>query len=281
MTAVQIGKLALYVAGAGIHPSRTLPVMFDVGTDNVKLRNDPLYMGLQQPRLKGCVFLLWLMRGNFRLGRLHRSSPRDEYYRLMGEFLEAVRERWPHVVVQFEDFSSDVAHPILHKYRHHQVCFNDDIQGTGAVALAGVLTALRAQGRNAKDLCEQRIVSVGSGSAGLGIISVLNDAMEREGMSTTEAAARFWMLDRGGLLVANGPDMTYGQRRFARSDESERMSLLDVVRKVKPTVLVGASGNPGLFTEEILRELASAVERPIVFPVRCIVIHLVAVRSCP
>jgi malic enzyme len=235
----------LYVAGAGIHPCRTLPVMIDVGTDNVKLRNDPLYLGLQQPRLKG-----------------------DEYFRLIGEFLDAVRERWPNALVQFEDFSTDIAHPMLHKYRHRFLCFNDDIQGTGAVTLAGVLAALRAQGRPASDICEQRIVCVGSGSAGLGVSFALSHAMQREGLAPHEAAQKFWMLDKDGLLVSGRAGLSYGQQQFARSDVAEPLGLLDVVSRVKPTILLGLSGSSGAIKEEVLREMAKHVERPIVFPVR-------------
>eukprot|EP00698_Gefionella_okellyi_P004425 TRINITY_DN14083_c0_g1_i1.p1 TRINITY_DN14083_c0_g1~~TRINITY_DN14083_c0_g1_i1.p1 ORF type:complete len:595 (+),score=123.39 TRINITY_DN14083_c0_g1_i1:152-1936(+) len=240
---IPIGKLSLYVAAGGIHPRKTMPVMIDVGTDNMTLRNDPLYLGINQPRLKG-----------------------PTYFHLIGEFMDAIHERWPNALVQFEDFNSDNAHPIIHKYRHDHLCFNDDIQGTGAVTLAGVLGALRAQGLQPSAIADQRVVCVGSGSAGLGVCFGLQQAMRRAGLSEAEANSRFFIVDRDGLISQNRPNLTYGQKNFARRDMAEGVSLMNVVQKVKPTVLLGLSAVGGLFTEDLIREVAKNTERPIVFP---------------
>jgi len=156
----QIGKLSLYVAAGGIHPARVLPVTLDVGTNNEQLLNDDLY-----------------------LGRQHRRVTGEEYYNLVDEFVNAVKLRWPNCLIQFEDFSNDNALTLLEKYRDKHLCFNDDIQGTGAVALAGILTALRIQGKPAKEIRNQRIVCLGGGSAGLGVINSLIDGMVEEGLS--------------------------------------------------------------------------------------------------
>ena len=172
---IPIVKLSLYCAAGGIAPHRVLPVVFDVGTENETLLNDKFYLGVPKRRLKG-----------------------QEYHFLVEEFMNAVRFRWPDVLVQFEDFSSDVAQILLDKYREDHLCFNDDIQGTGATALAGLLCALRAKGDAVTALGDQRIAIVGAGSAGIGIAQVLKEAMIEQGRSEEEASKAFFVLDQFG-----------------------------------------------------------------------------------
>lgn len=165
----------MYCAAGGIAPHRVLPVVLDVGTDNEELRNDPFYIGVPEKRLRG-----------------------DEYFYMIEEFMEAVRFRWPNVLVQFEDFNSDVAQVLLDKYRDTHLCFNDDIQGTGAITLAAIMSALRAKGLNANALAEQKIVIAGAGSAGIGIAHVLLQAMIEQGMSEHAARKAFFICDHEG-----------------------------------------------------------------------------------
>ena len=172
---IPIGKLALYCAAGGIAPHRVLPVVLDVGTDNEALLQDKFYLGVQKKRLRG-----------------------DDYFYLIEEFMNAVRYRWPNVLVQFEDFSSDVAQTLLDQYRHDQLVFNDDIQGTGATALAGLLCALRATGASVDSLGDQRIVIAGAGSAGIGIAQVLMQAMIEQGRTEEEAKKAFFIVDQDG-----------------------------------------------------------------------------------
>ena len=172
---IPIGKLSLYCAACGIAPHRVLPVVLDVGTDNEELLNDKFYMGEQKPRLKG-----------------------PAYFHLVDEFMQAVRYRWPNVLVQFEDFRSEVAQPLLDKYREDHLVFNDDIQGTGATALAGLMSALRARGEEVTSLGDQRIVIAGAGSAGIGIARVLKQAMLEQGRSEEDAKKAFFVLDQHG-----------------------------------------------------------------------------------
>ena len=173
--AIPIGKLSLYCAAGGIAPHRVLPVVLDVGTDNEELRNDKFYLGVPRPRLRGAA-----------------------YFHLVDEFMAAVRFRWPNVLVQFEDFNSQVAQPLLDKYREDHLCFNDDIQGTGATALAGLMSAIRAKGEDVTALGDQRIVIVGAGSAGMGIAHVLYQAMLEQGRTKEEAASAFYIVDQKG-----------------------------------------------------------------------------------
>lgn len=208
---IPIGKLSLYCAAGGIAPHRVLPVVLDVGTDNEILCNDPFYIGVPKRRLKG-----------------------KEYYHLVDEFMQAVRHRWPNVLVQFEDFSSDKAQNLLDKYREDHLCFNDDIQGTGATTLAGVLGALRAKGADVNSLGDQRIVVAGAGSAGIGVAQVLMQAMMEQGRTEEEAKNAFYIVDQDGLLGKDRIDqMSREQAVFAR-DEDGGLSLLDVVKKFKP-----------------------------------------------
>ena len=177
---IPIGKLSLYCAAGGIAPHRVLPVVLDVGTNNETLLKDEFYLGVSQRRLKG-----------------------NAYHFLVDEFMDAVRFRWPNVLVQFEDFSSDVAQKLLDKYRHEHLCFNDDIQGTGATTLAGVLSALRAKGEHVTSLGDQRIVIVGAGSAGIGIAQVLKEAMVEQGKSEEEAKKAFFVVDQFGYVCCH------------------------------------------------------------------------------
>lgn len=220
---ISIGKLNLYTAAAGIRPERTLPVCLDTGTENEALLADPLYLGVKRRRVRG-----------------------PAYDALVEAFVRGARRRWPGVLVQFEDFGKANAARLLDAWRERELCFNDDIQGTGAVVLAGLLGALRISGGS---LDGQRIVIAGAGSAGIGIARMLK-------------AAPVWMVDSKGLLTADRQGLSDVQRAFARAEPAG--SLLDVVRRVRPTVLIGTSASPGLFTKEILESMDGP--RPVVFP---------------
>eukprot|EP00978_Attheya_sp_CCMP212_P016173 scaffold42140_cov42-Attheya_sp.AAC.3 len=240
---IPIGKLSLYCAAGGIAPHRVLPVVIDVGTDNEELLHDPFYLGIQQKRTKG-----------------------PAYYQLVDEFMQAVKFRWPNVLIQFEDFSSDKAQKLLNKYRDEFLCFNDDIQGTGATTLAGVLGALRAKNEDVTNLGNQRILIAGAGSAGIGVATVLRDAMMEQGYSKEDAKNTFFVADEKGLLGKERiSELSSEQAMFAR-DTDGGMSLLDIVKKYKPTTLLGMTAVGGLFKEELIREMAKHCERPIIFP---------------
>uniref|UniRef100_A0A7S2P6Y1 Malic enzyme n=1 Tax=Leptocylindrus danicus TaxID=163516 RepID=A0A7S2P6Y1_9STRA len=240
---IPIGKLSLYCAAGGIAPHRVLPVMLDLGTDNEDLLKSPWYLGVQEKRIHG-----------------------DEYFELVDEFIQAVRHRWPNVLLQFEDFSSDKAQILLNKYRNDHLCFNDDIQGTGATTLAGILGAIRAKGEEVTSLGKQRILIAGAGSAGIGVAQVLKQAMTEQGYTEEEAKEAFFIVDQHGLLgTERSSDLSPEQRQFMRETDCG-MSLLDVVKKYKPTVLLGLTAVGGLFKEELIREMAANCERPILFP---------------
>lgn len=242
---IPIGKLALYCAAGGIAPHRVLPVMFDAGTDNEELLNDSTYLGMQHKRLSG-----------------------DAYYDLLDEFVHACFSRWPNVFMQFEDFSSDKALPILEKYKNDRLCFNDDVQGTGAVAVAGVMGALTLQGLDIAALGDQRFLIAGAGSAGLGVARKLAEAISLQGKYTfEEAVEKFWVCDVDGVLKSSDSDkLTLEQRLFARDDETAGMSLLDVAKTVKPTALMGLTACGGLFKRELVETMAKNCDRPIIFP---------------
>lgn len=240
---IPIGKLSLYCAAGGIAPHRVLPVVLDVGTDNPTLLNDKYYLGVPGKRLKG-----------------------KEYYQLVDEFMDAVRFRWPKVLVQFEDFNSSVAQKLLDKYRDKHLCFNDDIQGTGATALAGLLCALRAKGEAVTALGDQTILIVGAGSAGIGIAQVLQQAMHEQGKTEHEVKDKFLVVDQHGLLgMARANELNPEQLQFARPDD-DRMPLLDVINKYRPTIMIGVTAVGGLFTEQVVRAMAACNDRPIIFP---------------
>jgi malate dehydrogenase (oxaloacetate-decarboxylating) len=247
--AISVGKLALYTACAGIHPGSVLPVSLDVGTDNQKLLNDSLYLGWRQPRLRG-----------------------KEYEELLDEFVTTIAECYPGALVQWEDFRKDNALRVLDRYREVVPSFNDDIQGTGAVALAGIYSACRIK---KEKLSEQRIIISGAGAAGLGICRQIRAGMELEGLSKDEAVGRLAVFDSHGLLVEDReiPDtykreMAWTVKQAADSGLADPAGrdLLNVIKAYKPTVLLGASGQAGAFNEEIVRAMAANVERPVVLP---------------
>ncbi len=245
---IPIGKLSFYTACGGISPAYTLPITLDVGTNNPQLLNDPIYMGWNQPRISG-----------------------EEYYQFVDQVIDAVKRRWPKALIQFEDFAQKNAMPLLNKYRDQICCFNDDIQGTAAVSVGSLIAASRAAGKQLKD---QTIAFLGAGSAGCGIAEQIVAQMVVEGLSDAEARARVYMVDRFGLFTSNQPNLLDFQRKLAQSPDRVAhwgnpegvISLLDVIQNAKPTVLIGVSGQPGLFTEEVIKTLAANCERPIVLP---------------
>ncbi|XP_072963970.1 NAD-dependent malic enzyme 59 kDa isoform, mitochondrial [Typha angustifolia] len=238
---IPIGKLDIYVAAAGMNPQKVLPVMLDVGTNNQKLLEDNLYLGLRQPRLEG-----------------------DEYLSIVDEFMEAAYARWPKAVVQFEDFQMKWAFETLQRYRKRFCMFNDDIQGTAGVALAGLFGAVRAQGRPLKDFVKQKIVVVGAGSAGIGVLNMAKQAVLNMlgNNESTGANHQFWLLDKDGLITKERKDIDPAAVPFARGfgpgeveGLHEGATLLEVVKKVKPHVLLGLSGVGGIFNEEVLKAM--------------------------
>lgn len=245
---ISIGKLSLYTACGGISPAYTLPVVLDVGTNNQTLLNDPLYMGARHSRISGA-----------------------EYEAFVDTFVQAVKRRWPNVLLQFEDFSQKNAMPLLRRYRDQLCCFNDDIQGTGAVTLSCLMAASQATG---KRLCDQRIVFLGAGAAGCGIAETLVTRMKIEGLTDEEARRRIFMVDRFGLLTSRMPNLLDFQVPLAQNQSDietwernvEDISLLETVRNAKPTILIGVSGQPGLFTEEVIRTMHQYCERPVIMP---------------
>jgi malate dehydrogenase (oxaloacetate-decarboxylating) len=246
---IPIGKLSLYTACAGLHPATTLPILLDVGTDNEARLADPLYIGWRNHRIRGA-----------------------EYDEFVERFVTAVMQRWPNVLLQWEDFARGNAGRLLEKYRDRLCTFNDDIQGTAAVAAGTLLSAIQATGGALRD---QRIVIFGAGTAGIGIANLLLHIMMGEGMTEAEARSRFYALDRPGLLVDDQSDLLDFQRPFAQprakvADWSRSgdglVDLLDVVTRAKPTTLIGVSGQPGAFTEAIVKAMARGVERPVIFP---------------
>ncbi|MDA1886430.1 oxaloacetate-decarboxylating malate dehydrogenase [Bacillus cereus group sp. BY105LC] len=244
---IAIGKLAVYTAAVGIDPSRVLPVILDVGTNREELLNNPFYIGNRHPRITG-----------------------EAYDEFIDTFVQAVNKQFPKALLHWEDFSSRNARKILDKYRHDICTFNDDIQGTGAVSLAAVLSAVKASG---VPLSEHRIVVFGAGTAGIGIADQVRDAMVRAGLSEEESYKRFWCIDRNGLVTDNMEDLLDFQIPYARKEaevsewkQNGVIGLAEVVKHVKPTILIGTSTVAGAFKEEIIKEMASHVERPIILP---------------
>jgi malate dehydrogenase (oxaloacetate-decarboxylating) len=246
---IPVGKLALYTAAAGIHPTQTLPISLDVGTDNEALLADDLYLGWRCPRLRG-----------------------PEYDSLVEEFVQALQRRFPRALLQWEDFKKNNAFRLLDRYRRVIPSFNDDIQGTAAVAAAGMIAAIRITGT---PLAEQRVVILGAGAAGVGIASLIRDTLRRAGLSGEALAAATANLDSHGLLVDDGIISDPHKRPFAWPaalairhglGAGQPRDLLAVVRAVKPTLLIGTSGEPGTFTEAIVREMARHVDRPVILP---------------
>ena len=246
---IPIGKLALYTACGGIAPNTCLPILLDVGTDNQERLNDPIYIGWRHARVQG-----------------------QDYDDFVEEFISAVSERWPHVLLQWEDFAKSNATRLLERYRDRLCSFNDDIQGTAAVATGTLLSAIQVTG---VPLTNQRICIVGAGSAGCGIASLLLEAMVEAGLSRDDARKRFFMVDYEGLLCEGMNSVTSFQQPFLRdpsqiahwsAENPGRVSLLDVVRNAKPTTLIGVSGQPGAFSERVVRAMAANNPRPVIFP---------------
>ncbi len=241
---IPIGKAALYVAAAGIHPAQTLPVSLDVGTDNQALLQDDLYVGYSQPRLRGAA-----------------------YDALVDEFVRAVARRFPGALLQWEDFKQWNAVDLLERYRGVLPSFNDDIQGTAAMAVAGTLVAAQVAGTS---LAEQRIVIVGAGAAGTGIARLLRLSLERAGLAGHDLARALALVDVDGLVVDSGLAHHRGLAWPPPLAESAGLrpghQLVDVVRSLRPTALIGVAGVPGLFTEPVVREMAAHAARPIIFP---------------
>jgi len=246
---IPIGKMALYTALAGIPPEHCLPILLDVGTDNEKLLHDPIYIGWQHNRVRG-----------------------HEYDAFVESFVRAVMRRWPNILLQWEDFAGDNASLLLDRYRDRLCTFNDDIQGTAAVTTATLLAAVNATGARLKD---QTIALFGSGAAGVGIANLLIAAMQEEGLTEQQARKRIYAFNRYGLVVEGGRGIRPSQAALARTradlegwqlSGAEDVSLYDVVRNARPTILAGVSAQAGAFTEEIVREMASHTARPIIFP---------------
>lgn len=245
---IPIGKLSLYSACAGLHPATTLPIFLDVGTDNAERLQDPLYIGWRHERVRGARY--------------------DEF---IETFVSAVIERWPHVFLQWEDFSRDNATRLLERYRDRLCTFNDDIQGTAVVAAGTLLSAVNVTGT---PLREHRIAILGAGGAGSGIASLLKRAMIEDGLSEQEARRQFYLVDRDGLLMEDMTGLLPFQKPFAKSKselqgwslETNTVSLSDVIKNAAPTVLIGVSGQFGAFTEDVIRAMAAGVSRPVIFP---------------
>ena len=236
---IPIGKLSLYTACAGVDPSRCLPITLDVGTNRDELLADPLYLGLPQKRLKGA-----------------------EYEALVEEFVLAVQEVFPGAVIQFEDFATENAIHLLARYRDRVCCFNDDIQGTAAVTLAGILSATRITGQ---PLTQQVVMFLGAGAAATGIADLIVSALVREGMPEAEARRHCWFVDRGGLVVKGRADLQDHKLPYAH-DHAPAGDLLAAVESVKPTAIVGVSATPNTFTEAVVKAMSRHNPRPIIFP---------------
>ena len=245
---IPIGKMALYTALGGIHPEHCLPVLLDVGTDNEDRLKSPLYMGWRHHRVRG-----------------------EEYDAFVDVFVNSVKKRWPLVLLQWEDFAGSNAARLLARYKNQLCTFNDDIQGTAAVATATLLSAINVTG---VPLEQQKVVVFGFGTAGIGITNLLAQLMQDTGMPEQEARNRFYAIDRYGLVTENGKDVRPEQLPYARKERevydwkqpNGEITLLDVIRHAKPSVLIGVSGQAGAFTEQAVREMAKNTIRPIIFP---------------
>ncbi|KAI8094737.1 hypothetical protein BDF21DRAFT_376080 [Thamnidium elegans] len=259
---IPIGKLSLYVAAGGIRPRAVLPVVLDVGTNNQDLLNDPLYLGMSHPRLEG-----------------------EDYYSFVDEWVTAITSRWPDTLIQFEDFKYPHAYNLLSKYQNRITCFNDDIQSTSSITLAGILASLKSRGLSQEDLANETIICVGAGSAGVGVCEGIIDCMVAQGRVKTreEAYSRVYMLDQYGLLgnpttLDDEEDLCSSEYKprstplddrqhcYVKNGLRDQMTLEQLVKKVKPTVLLGLTGIRGVFSEESIREMSKHVEKPVIFP---------------
>ena len=247
-TDISIGKLAVYTAAAGIHPARTLAVNLDVGTDNETLLNDPAYLGNRHARVRG-----------------------ERYDALIDEYLKVASELYPNALLHFEDFGPSNARRILVKNRERYRIFNDDMQGTGAIVMAAVISGLKV---TKQKFAEQRLVVYGAGTAGTGMADQISAAMQREGLSRDEARRRVWLIDRNGLVSDDMKNLPDYQQEYARpaaevsawQRDGGKIGLLEVVKQVKPTILIGTSTDHGAFTREVIEALCAGVERPILLP---------------
>ena len=246
---IPIGKLSLYTLIGGIRPERTLPIVLDVGTNNAERLKDPEYLGWRHERITG-----------------------QAYFDFVDQFVQAVKQELPGTCLQWEDFATPHARPILNRYRDQLLTFNDDIQGTSAVALGAVLGAVKVTGKSLK---QQQIVMLGAGSAGIGVADGLRAAMREEGLTEQEAQSRFWVIDKDGLLHSGRKELTLEQVVYARPENeiagwprtsNGQIGLADVIGKINATILIGLSTVGGAFSEPIVREMARKVERPIIFP---------------
>jgi malate dehydrogenase (oxaloacetate-decarboxylating) len=237
---IPIGKLSLYTLVGGIHPSRTLPVILDVGTNNAERLKDPQYLGWRHERITG-----------------------QQYFDFVDQFVQAVRQELPETCLQWEDFATPHARPLLDRYRDTMLTFNDDIQGTAAVVMGAVMGAIKVTGTR---LREQQIVFLGAGSAGTGVADYLRAAMIADGLAEQEARRRFWMIDKDGLLHSKRTGLTPEQMIYAQPFEGDELGLADVIAKIRATVLIGLSTCLGAFTEPIVKEMARKTARPIILP---------------
>ena len=246
---IPIGKLSLYTLIGGIRPERTLPIVLDVGTNNTERLNDPEYLGWRHERITG-----------------------QAYFDFVDQFVEAVKKEMPGTCLQWEDFATPHARPILSRYRDQLLTFNDDIQGTSAVALGAILGAVKVTGKSLK---EQQIVMLGAGSAGIGVADGLRGAMKQEGLSEEGAHGRFWVVDKDGLLHSGRKDLTAEQRVYAQPENhvagwprtsNGHIGLADAIGKIDATILIGLSTVGGAFSEPVVREMARKIDRPIIFP---------------
>lgn len=243
--AISIGKLMVYTAAAGVNPEQVLPLVLDVGTNNQKLINDPLYLGNRHPRVRG-----------------------KEYFDFVDKFVTTAEKLFPRLYLHWEDFGRSTAATILGKYQNRITTFNDDVQGTGIVALAGILGALEI---SKEKFTDQRVMIFGAGTAGVGIATQIFEEFKQQGLSEAEARSHIYLIDKQGLLFEDTEGLTDGQKCFVRQrDEFENAdSLKDLYNSVKtihPSVLIGTSTTPGMFNEQVVKEMASAVKRPIIFP---------------
>lgn len=246
---IPVAKLMVYTLCGGINPCNTLPILLDVGTNNEELLNDPLYLGWRQKRISG-----------------------EKYDEFIAKFVEAIFRHFPNTYLHWEDFGRSNARRILDQYQEEVCTFNDDIQGTGAVTLSGLLSAVKVTGTELKD---QRIIVFGAGTAGTGITDQICDALVKQGLSREEAVKHFWLMDRQGLLINDLEDLTKAQQPYLRDrsevsdwdvEDTSNIKLAEVVKYIKPTVLIGCSAMPHAFTESIIRDMAANTPRPIIFP---------------
>lgn len=256
---IPIGKLALYSACGGISPAYTLPITLDVGTNNEELLNDPMYMGWRHKRVTG-----------------------EDYFNFIDTFIQGVKKRWPEVLVQFEDFSQANATPLLTKYQNEICCFNDDIQGTASVTVGTLLAACQAE---RKSITEQRVVFVGGGSAGCGIAQQIVAHMIKHGLTEAQALSRIYLFTHDGLLTQGMEQLLDFQQKFAKDPDEvsnwatngAAITLLDLVREAKPTILIGVSGQAGLMTEDIIKTMYANCKKPLVLPLSNPTSHVEAI----